>query len=79
MPLLLPLATTAGRGPAGLRPAARHRPQPRRPPRGAARHGRCRSPPRVAVDEKIEHIGLGDLLASCAGPKIGEMRACQSV
>nr|AAP46239.1 hypothetical protein [Oryza sativa Japonica Group] len=31
------------------------------------------------VDEKIEHTGLGDLLNSCAGPKVGEMRACQSV
>jgi hypothetical protein len=31
------------------------------------------------VDEKIEHSGLRDLLNSCAGPKIDEMRACQSV
>ena len=28
------------------------------------------------VDEKIEHTGLGDLLSSCAGPNLDEMRAC---
>ena len=33
----------------------------------------------ICVDEKIEHTGLGDLLSSSAGPKVVEMRACQSV
>ena len=34
---------------------------------------------RAAVDEKIEHTSLGDLLSSCAGLNLDEMRACQSV
>ncbi len=31
------------------------------------------------LTKKIEHTGLGDPLSSCAGPKIDEIRACQSV
>jgi hypothetical protein len=34
---------------------------------------------RTSVDEKIEHTNLGDLLSSSAGPKVVEMRVCQSV
>ncbi len=31
------------------------------------------------LTKKIEHTGLGDLLSSCEGPKVDEMRACQSI
>lgn len=30
----------------------------------------------AGVDEKIEHTDLGDLLSSCTGTKVDEMRAC---
>ena len=33
----------------------------------------------LGVDVKIEHIGLEDLLSSCVGPNLDEMRVCQSV
>nr|ABF95588.1 hypothetical protein LOC_Os03g19830 [Oryza sativa Japonica Group] len=73
--------TWLGRGPVSeeeeelqpsLRIMVRSTPERSRPVRHRALGG-------ASVDEKIEHTSLGDLLSSSAGPKVVEMRACQSV